>query len=370
MGFSFRKKISLGKGLNFNLSKSGISMSGGIKGARLTHHVLGKHKGRTTFYGQKRIAGMDVRYIKSSKGQLFRDINNYDYKSNEESINDEDLDEKPEVDILTFIPEKLPLKPGKIQLGWFILLFFLTIPFLCVGAWIYLLIKFIQRSNKKKIKEWEEKIKVINRKNKEKKEGIEKNKKELQDNINESIENLKRNNEGIKKALVDWDKFELDIKKEKVAYENKYIPKSYKTNFEEFNKFLKEVELSSNYKGCVVSCNDCNNFWSIRKEYGFPVNCPKCRCTNLCFEKIKSFKKKRKIDLSKVNKKELDNLNEEYNKIIALEGTIQEMKDYLLVVKGLKKKEELKSEISNLCPLLDKLKEKFMDTGFKLDIEA
>lgn len=36
MGFFFRKSINLGKGFRLNLSKTGIGLSGGIKGLRVS----------------------------------------------------------------------------------------------------------------------------------------------------------------------------------------------------------------------------------------------------------------------------------------------------------------------------------------------
>ena len=68
MGFSLRKKIKLGKNTSLNLSGSGISVSTGKRGARVVHRVLGKRRGGTTVYGQKRIMGTDFRYIKSFGG--------------------------------------------------------------------------------------------------------------------------------------------------------------------------------------------------------------------------------------------------------------------------------------------------------------
>lgn len=45
MGFRFRKSISLGKLLKLNVSKSGIGVSGGIRGARLSVSPDGKVRG-------------------------------------------------------------------------------------------------------------------------------------------------------------------------------------------------------------------------------------------------------------------------------------------------------------------------------------
>ncbi|MBU3098733.1 MULTISPECIES: DUF4236 domain-containing protein [Clostridium] len=41
MGFRFRKSISLGKFARINLSKSGVSLSGGVKGARVSVNTKG-----------------------------------------------------------------------------------------------------------------------------------------------------------------------------------------------------------------------------------------------------------------------------------------------------------------------------------------
>lgn len=45
MGFRFRKSISLGKLLKLNISKSGIGVSGGVRGARLSVSPDGKVRG-------------------------------------------------------------------------------------------------------------------------------------------------------------------------------------------------------------------------------------------------------------------------------------------------------------------------------------
>ncbi len=59
MGWTFRKKIRLGKGLpSINLSKSGVSISTGVKGLRFTKRIVGKgpdrlHVGRGGIYYRK-----------------------------------------------------------------------------------------------------------------------------------------------------------------------------------------------------------------------------------------------------------------------------------------------------------------------------
>lgn len=49
MGFFFRKSINLGKGFRINLSKTGIGLSGGIKGLRVS-----RRNGRTTVSAGRR----------------------------------------------------------------------------------------------------------------------------------------------------------------------------------------------------------------------------------------------------------------------------------------------------------------------------
>lgn len=46
MGWQFRKSINLGKGFRLNISKSGIGVSGGVKGARVS---VGPRGVRRTF---------------------------------------------------------------------------------------------------------------------------------------------------------------------------------------------------------------------------------------------------------------------------------------------------------------------------------
>ena len=46
MGWQFRKSINLGKGFKLNISKSGVGLSGGVKGARVS---VGPRGVRRTF---------------------------------------------------------------------------------------------------------------------------------------------------------------------------------------------------------------------------------------------------------------------------------------------------------------------------------
>ncbi len=46
MGWQFRKSINLGKGFRLNISKSGVGLSGGVKGARVS---VGPRGVRRTF---------------------------------------------------------------------------------------------------------------------------------------------------------------------------------------------------------------------------------------------------------------------------------------------------------------------------------
>ncbi len=60
MGFTFRKSIGR-KGLRLNLSKSGPTISTGIKGLR----IVTRHKGGARLYAQTSVAGVQLRYIKT-----------------------------------------------------------------------------------------------------------------------------------------------------------------------------------------------------------------------------------------------------------------------------------------------------------------
>ncbi|WP_219716784.1 DUF4236 domain-containing protein, partial [Clostridioides difficile] len=42
MGFKFRKSINLGGGLKLNINKNSVSVSGGVKGARVSVNSKGK----------------------------------------------------------------------------------------------------------------------------------------------------------------------------------------------------------------------------------------------------------------------------------------------------------------------------------------
>jgi len=59
MGWSFRKSIKLGGGLRLNLSKFGIGISGGVRGARLSVGPRGAriYGGRGPFRYQKQVSG-------------------------------------------------------------------------------------------------------------------------------------------------------------------------------------------------------------------------------------------------------------------------------------------------------------------------
>ena len=60
MGFTFRKTIGT-KNLRLNLSKSGPTISTGVKGLR----VVSRHKGGARLYAHKKVAGVQLRYIKT-----------------------------------------------------------------------------------------------------------------------------------------------------------------------------------------------------------------------------------------------------------------------------------------------------------------
>ena len=46
MGMRFRRSIKLGPGVRFNLSKTGIGISAGLKGARYSAHSSGRQTRR------------------------------------------------------------------------------------------------------------------------------------------------------------------------------------------------------------------------------------------------------------------------------------------------------------------------------------
>ena len=62
MGMRFRRSISLGPGVRFNLSKTGVGISAGVKGARYSVHSSGR---KTT---TARIPGTGVYYMKQTGG--------------------------------------------------------------------------------------------------------------------------------------------------------------------------------------------------------------------------------------------------------------------------------------------------------------
>lgn len=60
--FRFRKSVKLGPGVRLNVSKRGLGMSGGVRGARVSYHSSGR---RTTSVG---IPGSGVGYVDSQSG--------------------------------------------------------------------------------------------------------------------------------------------------------------------------------------------------------------------------------------------------------------------------------------------------------------
>ena len=62
MGMRFRKSIKLGPGVRFNVSKTGVGISAGVKGARYSVHSSGR---KTT---SARLPGTGVYYMKQTGG--------------------------------------------------------------------------------------------------------------------------------------------------------------------------------------------------------------------------------------------------------------------------------------------------------------
>lgn len=67
MGFRFRKSIGLGKGAKATVSKSGVSLSWGIPGFRITRTSKGKI--RKTFS----IPGTGISYVDEGSGKKSKD---------------------------------------------------------------------------------------------------------------------------------------------------------------------------------------------------------------------------------------------------------------------------------------------------------
>jgi hypothetical protein len=177
MGFSFRKKIKVGKNSGFNLSGSGISFSTGVKGARVVHRFLGKGSGRTTVYAQKKIGGLNARYIKSFGGGSdgVERKNKYDFEDfhsskDVENFDDylgEDADSSSDKSAVGFSSadwpdDKLPVapkKPGVISWGWFAFWILITLWLYGLGGWIYLIVRRLEKNNPAKLKQYEDDLK-------------------------------------------------------------------------------------------------------------------------------------------------------------------------------------------------------------------
>jgi hemerythrin len=81
MGFSIFKSFKLGSLLKVNLTSSGVSISAGPTGAKITYKLLGKDQGKTSINAQKSLFGIPIRYrktlISGNNDQEFRWKNSY-----------------------------------------------------------------------------------------------------------------------------------------------------------------------------------------------------------------------------------------------------------------------------------------------------
>lgn len=81
MGFGFRKSLKIAKGVRLNLSKSGVGLSYGVKGFRISHNQRGTYlnAGGSGFYYRKKL---DAKQRNSDT--------NFDYENNENDSYSED----------------------------------------------------------------------------------------------------------------------------------------------------------------------------------------------------------------------------------------------------------------------------------------
>lgn len=72
MAFYIRKSIKLGKGVKVNLSKSGVGLSAGVKGARANvgPRGAGVHVGRHGIYYRKQLGGKTVPHIDGAADEV------------------------------------------------------------------------------------------------------------------------------------------------------------------------------------------------------------------------------------------------------------------------------------------------------------
>jgi rubrerythrin len=380
MGFSGRKKIKLGGGFNLNLSKSGISVSGGKKGARVVHHVLGQKSGTTTLYGQKRILGIDGRYIKSFSGKKKGRPNSksYDFDDFHSSNDVEDFDDylgeqtennsNLEYGNYKYQKIKYPQKPGltkknKIFGSIAIFIGIIALPmstngeeifgglFWIAGGSFFLIYKYLQGKNKDKIAKWEKEVE------------------EMQNFVNESSELLKNNQENIIKSIKGLEDYKNELYSEKESIKNHLIPQKDVKDITSYIDFIDSIKSNSQYNGCVVSCNRCKHIWTVKKSFGLPSSCPKCGNNSIKFEKLNSFEKihKIKLELENLNQKELTNLNEQFQKISQIYELIKKAEQYINIIE-LENIDELKKNIDKIKPNVSKIKNDLGNLISKLDL--
>ena len=77
MGLRFKKSVKLGKGLKLNVSKSGLSVSAGVKGARVSMNSKGKVKGTVGLPG----TGLSYSSTLNSKSKAKANYSNIQFLS-------------------------------------------------------------------------------------------------------------------------------------------------------------------------------------------------------------------------------------------------------------------------------------------------
>ncbi len=129
MGFYFRKSVNLG-GLRFNFSKSGVSVSTGVKGFRIGSGPRGNYiqMGRNGVYYKKTWGNSKSRANEHNNTQNIKKYNQNNYTPKSEN---EDLDEYTTEEICDSssieLVEEIKNNYSKITLKWFSLLFVFNI---------------------------------------------------------------------------------------------------------------------------------------------------------------------------------------------------------------------------------------------------
>src|SRR3989344_2910165 len=367
MGFSLRKSIKLGKNTKLNLSGSGVSISTGVKGARVVHRLFGRRASSTTLYAQRKVLGTDVRYIKSLGGTSGKEREGvFDFEDFHTAQDAEDFEdylnqptdnsgylqrggERRTSDMADVeAPLPLPDKPGAIRWGWVVVLTLFT----AVGGIIYIVVKVIQGSDQKRIEAWKNEVKRINEENAKRIRTLEDCGRELREAILETTQALNENYPTVLQGLEDFGRYVVELEGRMRVVGSHLVPSAHLTEVERYYEFIGSVKSTSRYDGCIFLCRNCAHMWTVKKDVGQPPFCPSCRSKEIRFDGLKSFEKLHGVKISVVNEHEIKELRTELGKLEELRRYVQESE----LLTGESGAEELEMAIRRIGPSLLQLR--------------